>query len=61
MNILDSLAAERNSVAPSSDTIDPRLAFLIRASARWYLVEHGEMDLGDAFDGLVRSLKAVSP
>jgi hypothetical protein len=36
--------------------VDPRLAFLARASARLVLVEHGEMDIGEAFDGLIESL-----
>ena len=36
--------------------IDARLVFLARASARLLLVEHGEMDLAEAFDGLVQSL-----
>jgi hypothetical protein len=34
-------------------TIDPRLVFLARASARLVLVEVGEMDLDEAFDGLI--------
>jgi hypothetical protein len=33
--------------------VDPRLAFLARASARLVLVESGEMDLDEAFDELV--------
>jgi hypothetical protein len=32
---------------------DPRLAFLARASARLTLVEAGEMEVADAFSGLV--------
>jgi len=36
--------------------VDPRLAFLARASARLILVESGEMDLGEAFDELVESV-----
>ena len=36
--------------------VDPRLVFLARAAARHFLVEQGEMDLGEAFDGLVQSL-----
>ncbi len=36
--------------------VDPRLAFLARAAARHFLVEQDEMDLGEAFDGLVQSL-----
>lgn len=36
--------------------VDPRLAFLARASARLILVESGEMDLAEAFEQLVQSL-----
>lgn len=36
--------------------VDDRLAFLARASARLLLVEAGEMDLAEAFDGLVQCL-----
>ena len=36
--------------------VDPRLAFLARASARLILVESGEMDLDEAFDALVESV-----
>jgi hypothetical protein len=36
--------------------VDPRMVFLARASARHFLVERGEMDLAEAFDGLVQSL-----
>jgi len=32
--------------------IDPRLAFLARAHACFILVDAGEMDLNEAFDGL---------
>jgi hypothetical protein len=34
-------------------TVDPRLVFLARAEARLILVEVGEMDLDEAFDGLI--------
>jgi hypothetical protein len=37
--------------------VDPRLAFLARASARWFLVEAGEMDLGIAFAELVPAFR----
>ena len=37
-------------------TVDLRLVFLERASARLALVKIGDMDLGEAFDGLVRAL-----
>lgn len=33
--------------------IDPKLAWLARASARFQLVEAGAMDLDEAYDGLV--------
>jgi hypothetical protein len=36
--------------------IDPRLAFLARAAARFQLVEAGELDLVTAFNGLVAGL-----
>jgi hypothetical protein len=36
---------------------DPRLVFLERASARLFLVEAGEMNLDEAFEGLVASLE----
>jgi hypothetical protein len=41
------------------DTIDPRLAFLARASARLLMVEIGEIDLSEAFDGLVEPFVAL--
>jgi hypothetical protein len=39
------------------DRVDPRLAFLARAAARFVLVQAGEMMLDQAFDGLVDSLQ----
>jgi hypothetical protein len=36
--------------------VDPRLAFLARAAARFQLVEAGELDLETAFNGLVAGL-----
>lgn len=41
--------------------IDPRLAFLERASARLILVEYGAMELADAFNGLVDALERMAP
>ena len=41
--------------------IDPRLAFLARADARYYLVQHGFMSLGEAVAGLIDSLEAMAP
>ena len=40
-------------------TIDGRIAFLERASVRLFLVNAGEMELGEAFDGLVGSLQCA--
>ena len=37
--------------------VDPKLAFLARAAARFELVESGEMDIGEAYDGLVVDLR----
>jgi hypothetical protein len=36
-----------------SAPVDPRLVFLACVSARLVLVEAGEMDLDEAFDGLI--------
>jgi hypothetical protein len=36
--------------------VDPRLAFLARAHARFILVEAGEMSLDEALDGLVEPI-----
>ena len=36
--------------------VDPRLAFLARAHARFIMVEAGEMDLDEAFDDLIESV-----
>ena len=36
-----------------SALVDPRLAFLARAHARFILVEAGEMSLDEALDGLL--------
>jgi hypothetical protein len=43
------IVVETNSICKP----DPRLAFLARASARLSLVEAGEMEIEDAFSGLV--------
>jgi hypothetical protein len=40
---------------------DPRAAFLLRAACRWELVEVGEMDLNEAFDGLIEPFMAIAP
>jgi hypothetical protein len=39
-----------------SGLVDPRLAFLARAHARFILVEAGEMSLDEALDGLVEPI-----
>jgi hypothetical protein len=51
----------RRSVGPAARArimtrVDPRLAVLARASARLILAEAGEIDLDEAFDGLVESI-----
>jgi hypothetical protein len=38
---------------------DPRLSFLLRAACRFDLVELGELELGEAFDGLIPSFEAI--
>jgi hypothetical protein len=49
-----------NAVTPIVDAkIDPRYAFLVRASARLWLVDNCEMDIGDAFDDLVADLQCA--
>jgi hypothetical protein len=40
---------------------DPRAAFLIRAACRWDLLEVGEMDLDEAFDGPIEPFMAIAP
>jgi hypothetical protein len=37
--------------------VDPRLAFLARAAARFELVKAGVMEIGEAFDGLIACLQ----
>jgi hypothetical protein len=37
--------------------VDRRLAFLARAAARFELVQAGEMDIGEAYDGLIVDLR----
>lgn len=36
--------------------MDPRLSFMARAAARWWLVENGEMEVDEAFAGLVNDI-----
>jgi hypothetical protein len=40
---------------------DPRAAFLLRAAARWQLIEIGEIELDEAFGGLVEQFEALVP
>jgi hypothetical protein len=47
-------------IAAHCDEIDPRLAFLARASARLTLIEFGEMDLDEAIDDLVPATRGDS-
>ena len=47
-----------NAVTPIVEAkLDPRYAFLVRASIRLLLVDYCEMDIGEAFDGLLASLQ----
>ena len=47
------------SLPPDLAAIDPRLSLLARASARLLLVEAGELDLTDAFNGLIASFQEL--
>lgn len=38
---------------------DPRATFLLRAAARWELLENGEIDLDEAFNGLIEHFEAL--
>ena len=38
------------------NAVDPRLVFLLRAAARFELLEAGELYLDEAFDGLMSAL-----
>jgi hypothetical protein len=40
---------------------DPRLSLLLRASTKFYLVEHGLEELDEAFDVVARACRAISP
>ena len=47
-----------NAVAPIIEAkLDPRYAFLIRASVRLWLVDNCAMEIDEAFDGLVACLQ----
>jgi hypothetical protein len=52
-------ASPARKESPDTDAIDPRLAFLARASARLVMVEIGEIDLSEAFDGLIEPFMAL--
>jgi hypothetical protein len=41
------------------ERVDPRLAFLARAAARFELVQVGVMDIDEAFEGLIVSLQCA--
>jgi hypothetical protein len=56
MTYHDAAVTAATTVAP-----DPRLTFLARASARLILVEAGEMDIAEAFDGLIKAFEAIAP
>ena len=51
--------ASENSHSLDSPQVDPRLAFLARASARELLVDAGELTIDEAFDGLVPALLKI--
>jgi hypothetical protein len=40
---------------------DPRLVLLLRASAKWLLVEAGLEDLDGAFADIARAVRRISP
>ena len=50
-----------NAITPVTPMVevelDPKLAFLARAAARFELVQSGEMQIDEAFDGLVVDLR----
>jgi len=48
-------------ISANSTPPDPRAAFLLRAACRWDLYEVGEMDLDEAFDGLIGPFTAIAP
>ena len=49
-----------NTQAASTTQIDPRLAFLLRAAARYELVDAGYMSLGQAINGLLPSIRQMA-
>ena len=53
---LDSKLPQVSRVKVSGDSVDPRLVFLLRAAARFELVEAGELCLDEAFDDLMAAL-----
>jgi hypothetical protein len=53
-----------NAIAPTvavSSAPDARATFLLLAAARWRLFEIGEIDLVEAFGGLVQQFEALVP
>jgi hypothetical protein len=62
MNIVTpTVAADLNCRGTTTIAPDPRLTFLARASARLILVEVGEMDIAEAFDGLIEAVEVLAP
>jgi hypothetical protein len=48
-------------IAVNSTAPDARAAFLLRAACRWELFEVGEMELDEAFNGLIVPFTAIAP
>jgi hypothetical protein len=53
---LDSKSPQVSRAKVSGDSVDPRLVFLLRATARFELIEVGELSRDEAFDGLMSAL-----
>jgi hypothetical protein len=51
----------KDLVIAVSTAPDPRATFLLRAACRWALLEVGEMDLDQAFDGLIEPFMSIVP
>jgi hypothetical protein len=52
---IENMQIARDAQACNSN-VDPRYIFLVRASARLWLVDNCEMTLDQAFDGLIETL-----
>jgi hypothetical protein len=48
-------------IALDNTAPDPRATFLLRAACRWELFAVGEMDLDEAFEGLIEPFTAIVP